>query len=150
MVRSVGGRLPSAVRKKLEQRLDELERESIPVLEVELSTTPGLDAAALLAAARRERERILDAFREAEEPAGKWNPRYIEVGDTVTINEIGTRAVERYTIVPIEARSALDDGWISSASPLGSSLLGRAPGDVVDVRTPGGLHRYRILDFEEA
>ena len=150
MVRSVEGRLPSTVRKKLEQRLDELERETIPVLEVELSTTPGLDAAALLGAARRERERIRDAFRDAEGTPGRWNPRYIEVGDTVTINEIATRAVERYTIVPIEARSALDDGWISAASPLGSSLLGRAPGDVVDVRTPDGLHRYRILDFEEA
>ncbi|HEX2089363.1 MAG TPA: GreA/GreB family elongation factor [Actinomycetota bacterium] len=142
--------MPSAVRKKLEQRLDELEQESIPVLEVELSTTPGLDAAALLTAARRERERILDAFQEAEDAPAEWNPRYIEVGDTVTINEIGTRTVERYTIVPIEARSALDEGWISWASPLGSSLLGRAPGDVVDVRTPGGLHRYRILNFEEA
>ena len=149
MAGSVRGRLPSVVRKKLAQRLDELDRAAIPVLETQLSMTADPDVAALLAATRRERERIVDALR-AEETAEEWNPRYIEVGDCVTITEIGSRAVERYTLTPPEAGSGLDDGWISSASPVGSSLLGRAPGDIVEVRTPGGLHRYRILDFEEA
>jgi transcription elongation factor GreA len=36
-------------------------------------------------------------------------------------------------------------GRISSVSPVGAALLGKRAGDVVDVRTPRGSARYRIV-----
>ena len=142
------GRLPSAARERLAQRLRELEHHKIPVLQAQYATSADPDVAAVLAMATRERDRIVDALQSPGASA-KWNPRYIEVGDSVTIREIGSRRVERYTLVPSQAGRSLEDGWTSSASPLGSSLVGRAPGEVIDVSTPGGVRRYQIIHFEE-
>lgn len=38
-------------------------------------------------------------------------------------------------------------GQLSITSPLGRALLGRCPGDCIQVQTPGGLRSYRILDI---
>jgi transcription elongation GreA/GreB family factor len=46
----------------------------------------------------------------------------------------------------VEAR--LDDGWISTESPLGSSLLGSRLGEAVIVATPGGPVRHEVLGIE--
>ena len=39
-------------------------------------------------------------------------------------------------------------GQLSMASPLGRALLGRSPGECIQVQTPGGLRSYRILDIQ--
>jgi transcription elongation factor GreA len=39
-------------------------------------------------------------------------------------------------------------GKISSASPIGSALLGKKKGDVVNVDTPAGAVEYTIIDVE--
>jgi transcription elongation factor GreA len=48
-----------------------------------------------------------------------------------------------WTIVgPTEANVA--EGRLSSESPVGKALLGRAVGDTVSVETPRGIRRYRV------
>ena len=37
---------------------------------------------------------------------------------------------------------------ISIRSPVGQAILGRRPGDVVDVLAPGGTHRVEILEID--
>lgn len=37
---------------------------------------------------------------------------------------------------------------ISIHSPVGQAILGRRPGDVVDVHAPSGTHRFEILDID--
>ena len=37
---------------------------------------------------------------------------------------------------------------ISVASPLGEALVGRSPGDEVEVKAPGGMTRYRIVSVD--
>jgi len=67
------------------------------------------------------------------------------VGSTVTV-EVGGDEV-RYTIVgSAEADPAA--GRLSMASPVGAALLGATPGSDVDVRTPRGSVRYRVLAIE--
>lgn len=39
-------------------------------------------------------------------------------------------------------------GQLSLTSPLGRALLGRSPGEIIQVQTPGGLRSYRILDIQ--
>ncbi len=43
---------------------------------------------------------------------------------------------------------ASDENWIkiSSKSPIGRSLLGKKCGDIVEIKTPGGLKRIEILE----
>lgn len=42
----------------------------------------------------------------------------------------------------------LDDTMISLASPLGRALIGSTPGREVDLDTPGGERRYRVVTVE--
>jgi transcription elongation GreA/GreB family factor len=37
---------------------------------------------------------------------------------------------------------------VTTASPLGSALLGRRAGDAVSIEAPGGSFRYEIVSFE--
>ena len=52
--------------------------------------------------------------------------------------------VQVWTIVgPTEADLA--KGKLSAESPVAGALLGHAPGDVVEVETPRGARKYRIV-----
>jgi len=39
------------------------------------------------------------------------------------------------------------NGKISTASPIGKSLLGKKTNDIVEVKTPGGILKLKILDY---
>jgi transcription elongation factor GreA len=70
----------------------------------------------------------------------------VHVGDTVTIKE-GRHKPETYTIVGA-AEAAPKDGLISNESPLGKALLEKNKGDVVEVKTPSGVRKLRIVKVE--
>ena len=40
-------------------------------------------------------------------------------------------------------------GKISSESPLGQGLMGKVAGDEVEVETPGGVTRLRVIEVKE-
>ena len=67
----------------------------------------------------------------------------VHVGVTVHVRNLKSGAVNRFVIVgPTEANAA--DGKISSASPVGRSLLQRTVGDEVEVSAPAGTMHFRI------
>ena len=45
-----------------------------------------------------------------------------------------------------EDEADIKAGRISYSSPIGRALIGKEPGETVDVQTPGGLKRYDIVD----
>lgn len=72
----------------------------------------------------------------------------VQVGATVHVRNLGSGAVNRFMIVgPTEANAA--DGRISSASPVGRSLLDRTVGDEVEVSVPAGTMRFRIEQISD-
>jgi transcription elongation factor GreA len=86
-----------------------------------------------------------DRLRRAVVVQGEVATGKIVVGSTVTV-EIGGDEV-RYTIVgSSEADPA--KGRLSMASPVGAALLGAVAGAEVDVRTPRGAVRYRVLSVD--
>ena len=69
----------------------------------------------------------------------------VMVGSTVTVEIAGDEVI--YTIVgSTEADPA--KGRLSMASPVGAALLGAVAGAEVDVRTPRGAVRYKVLSVE--
>ena len=67
----------------------------------------------------------------------------VQVGVTVHVRNLRSGAVNRFTIVgPTESNAS--DGRISSASPVGRSLLDRTVGDEVEVSAPAGIMRLRV------
>ena len=64
-------------------------------------------------------------------------------GRTAEVVDESTGATHVWTIVgPTE--SDLAQGKLSLESPVAAALLGRSPGDVVEVAAPQGTRRYRI------
>lgn len=70
----------------------------------------------------------------------------IVFGSKVKLEEVDTGRVGVYQLVgPYE--SAPDKGLVSVTSPIGKALVGRAPGDVVELKTPGGTKELEILEI---
>jgi transcription elongation factor GreA len=64
-------------------------------------------------------------------------------GRTAEVLDVEGGNVHTWTIVgPTEANLA--EGKLSAESPVARALLGRSPGDEVDVQTPRGTRRYRV------
>jgi len=69
----------------------------------------------------------------------------VALGSRVTIEHDGDEQV--FTVVgPTESDPS--SGRISSVSPVGKALLGRAAGDEAVVATPRGEVRYRVVSIE--
>lgn len=70
----------------------------------------------------------------------------VEIGSTVTIQE-GNAPEMTYTIVGSQEADPMN-GRMSFNSPIGQSLMGHAPGEVVDVTTPVGDRKFKIKKIE--
>jgi len=87
-------------------------------------------------------ERLLAQAEVVEVPAVTAWPS-VEVGSTVLLRD-ETGEEEQYTIVgAMEAEPGA--GRISNQSPVGRALLGRRPGETVEVETPMGKRKLTIV-----
>jgi len=68
----------------------------------------------------------------------------VVVGSTVKLKS--PHGEQKYTIVG-PAESDPIQGFISNESPLGSSFIGHKKGEEVEVRTPSGMVRYKIVEI---
>jgi len=81
---------------------------------------------------------------EDSAPAGS---HLIEVGSTVVLRNLSTKADTTYTLVrPGEVNAA--EGRISFESPVGRALLSHSVGDEVEVAVPSGKVRFRVERIE--
>ena len=71
----------------------------------------------------------------------------IKFGATVTIIDVDTDEQRTYQIVG-EAEADIERGLLNVRSPLARALIGREPGDSIEVRTPGGERGYEIVNVE--
>ncbi|MGQ9733125.1 MAG: transcription elongation factor GreA [Candidatus Zipacnadales bacterium] len=84
---------------------------------------------------------IVDPSCNAQECVGLYS--WVKVLDLDYEEEI------EYTLVPgVEAD--FQAGKISFESPLGRGLMGKGAGDEVEIETPGGLTRLRVLEVRSA
>lgn len=64
----------------------------------------------------------------------------------VKIKNLKNNAVMEYQIVS-ENEANIKEGKISSDSPIGKALLGKAKGDKVEVQVPNGIMPFEILEI---
>jgi transcription elongation factor GreA len=85
---------------------------------------------------------------EVVEPP-KAPPERVLFGSTVALENQDTGEEVRYRLVgPFE--SDLASGTISVTSPIGRAVIGKEVGDEVQVRAPGGVKRFEIIDISYA
>ena len=71
----------------------------------------------------------------------------VRFGATVKLEDLDSSKEVSYKIVS-EFEADIDSGLISDISPVARSLMGKEIGDDVEIRTPGGLITYEILDVK--
>ena len=69
----------------------------------------------------------------------------VKFGATVVIVDEDTDEEKTFQIVG-EQEAAIELGLLNLKSPLARALIGREPGDSVEVRTPGGTRSYEIVE----
>ena len=70
----------------------------------------------------------------------------IRVGSTIEVKS--NNGPETFNIVG-SAEAKPQEGKISNESPLGRAFLGRKIGDEIEVKTPGGITKYKIIKIEK-
>ena len=70
----------------------------------------------------------------------------INIGSVVSIKELDSDEIETYHIVGSSEANPLD-GKISDESPIGKALISHKTGDVVEVETPSGLLKFKIISI---
>ena len=90
----------------------------------------------------QELDLLLRNVELIDDPA-QARPEVVILGSTVEVVDLQTNEKVIYTIVgPVEVDLA--KGRISHLSPVGSALLGRAPGDTLRVSVPAGTLQLRV------
>ncbi len=70
----------------------------------------------------------------------------VSYGSKVVLLDLDTDKEVTYKLVSVE-ESDVKEGLISTTSPIGKSLMGSEEGDEVQIRTPGGIKNYEILQL---
>jgi transcription elongation factor GreA len=106
-------------------------------------------------AAKERQAFISGSMRDLEDKIGRaevidptrLSGTKIMFGATVTLLEVEKEEEVRYQIVG-EDEADLSRGLISVTSPIGRALIGKEPGDEVQVRAPAGKRIYEVVDVE--
>lgn len=107
-------------------------------------------------AAKREQSRLLGRIRFKQrvlanarvlDTSRRQNTDSVQLLSKIEITNLTNNAHMTYIIVsPHEAN--LREGKISIKSPIANALVGKKAGDIVEVRVPAGIQRFRIENIE--
>jgi transcription elongation factor GreA len=140
------------------QRLKTVDRPAIIQAIAEARSHGDLSENAEYAAAKERQSFIEGRIAEVETKlanAQVIDPKLIDAdgrcvfGATVELEDNASGDAVTYQIVG-EDEADIKVGKISITSPIGRALIGKYPGDQVDVQTPGGMRSFEIVDVQYA
>ncbi|MEZ5666387.1 MAG: transcription elongation factor GreA [Alphaproteobacteria bacterium] len=137
------------------KQLKEIERPAVITAISEARSHGDLSENAEYHAARERQSFIEGRVVELESMIGhaevidptKLSGKTVRFGATVTLVDEETEDESTYQIVGAH-ESDVKQGLISVTSPLARALIGRGPGDSIEVNTPNGGRTYEILKVE--
>jgi len=92
------------------------------------------------------RARLSAAGAELSKRADALNAkRKVVFGSTVELEDVTSSDVVAYQIVG-EDEADIKQGKLSITSPIARALIGKYPGDQVEVQTPGGVRAFEIVN----
>ncbi len=151
--------LSSEAYRSLKQELKELKttrRREIAQKLQEAKELGDLSENAAYQEAKREQSELETKILEIEEflrnasiiRKSKNHNGLVRIGSTITVVLMSQPKVKKVFTISgsLEANPKL--GKISNVSPLGKAFLGHKKGDVVIVKTPKGMVKYKIIDIK--
>ncbi len=143
--------------RKLKEELDHLkkvERTAIKGLIAEARDKGDLSENAEYDAAREAQSMLEMKIAKLEEKLincriideSKIDTSKVQILTKVKIRNVKTKAVFIYTIVP-ESEANFKEGKISANTPIAKGLMGKKPGDVVEIQVPNGKMELKIMEI---
>ena len=137
------------------KRLKSVERPSVIAAIAEARSHGDLSENAEYHAAKERQGWIEGRIAEIEDrisraqviDVSKLSGAQVKFGATVTVVDEDTEEEARYQVVG-EHEADVKRGRLSPTSPLARGMIGKGPGDVVEVITPAGVKAYEILKVE--
>jgi transcription elongation factor GreA len=138
------------------QRLKTVDRPAIIQAIAEARSHGDLSENAEYAAAKERQGFIEGRIAEVESKlanAQVIDPKLIDAdgrcvfGATVELEEGASGDPVSYQIVG-EDEADIKQGKISITSPIGRALIGKYPGDAIEVQTPGGVRGFEVVDVK--
>lgn len=77
----------------------------------------------------------------------KLSGNVVQFGATVKLENLDNGQIVTYQIVS-DFEADIDSGLISVLSPVARFLLGKKSGDDLEIKTPGGVSNYEIVDVK--
>jgi len=93
----------------------------------------------------RRLEELLDRAKIIDEAT--ISTKAVGIGSRVTLKELSRGTQVTFELVS-QAEVNLEENKISTSSPLGKALLGRQRNDEVELETPAGTVRYKIITIQ--
>lgn len=149
--------MSGAAYNKLLQELDNLKKKERPYIIAEIAAARAqgdLSENAEYHAAKEKQGMLEDKINELEDKIARANivtadpseSDHIIFGAVVTVKNLSTKKLQEFTLVGAEEVD-VTSGKISSASPIGKGLMGRRPGDVIEVQIPKGTLKLEIVKY---
>ena len=89
-------------------------------------------------------KRLVERLRNASSSTRRPTPTSCAFGTTVTVADEETGREATYTLVGA-TEADLSAGKLSAESPVAKALMGSRPGDEIEVQTPRGVRRQRVV-----
>ena len=102
------------------------------------------DAQGLLEMKINELEKVMANARVLD--ASQLDISKVTVMSKVTIRNVKAKQTMTYMLVS-ESEANLKEKKISVSSPMGEGLLGKAKGEIAQVKTPNGVMEFEIVDI---
>ena len=102
------------------------------------------EAQGMLEAKIKQLEGIIATARIVEE--GSIDTSKVSILTIVTLTNLATSKKVTYQIVS-EKEADLKQNKISASSPIGKGLLGKAVGEVAEIRVPAGLIKFKVEEI---
>ena len=141
-------------RKMLETRLEELisQREDVARKIREAREFGDLKENAEYAAAREAQANLEDEIATVQTRLqnikvfsyAKADTSRVSIGTRVTIQEVAGKKMQEWIITGVIENDP-SSSYISNEAPLGKNLLGKVVGDVVEIHTPAGAIKYKVM-----
>lgn len=113
----------------------------------DLSENAEYDAAKEEQGITEDRITVLEAIiKNAQVVETDGASEYVGFGNTVNVLDIETEETMTFTIKGAKEANVLE-GIISNESPLGKALIGKKPGEVIEIEAPTGMISYKIVSF---
>ena len=99
------------------------------------------EAQGLLEAKIKQLETVIATARIVDEST--IDTSKVSILTKVTLTNLATKKQVTYQIVS-EKEANLKEQKISAASPIGNGLLGKAVGDIAEIKVPAGLIKFKV------